>query len=120
MTRRPFWWRRRAWQPAKRCGWCGWYQPDSLNGRVYGKHDPAFTGHAPLCPERMFPAITTAEELADQWAVLTEWAQASQHLGDWIDWQQTWHDWSAALLDRSLQLELALPPVTAEQPGPGD
>jgi hypothetical protein len=69
------WRRRRPNREAPRC-WCGWYPPGPF-GRVAGRHDPAYIGHAPNCPVVLWPALD-AETLADQVTLLDEWNAAAQ------------------------------------------
>jgi hypothetical protein len=116
VSRRGFW-RRRPWQPARRCGWCGWYQPDGLDGRVYGRHDPAHVGHAPACAVRLFGGITTQAQLDDAWTALAAWAEAVAHAGEVVDWQRLWLAWSDALAGRATMIGARLP---VEDAVPGD
>lgn len=86
--RRRAWWRRRPFQPARRCGACGWASPDPVSGAVYGRHDPRFVGHAPTCPSR-FAWITSPAQLADMREVLLRWAAEQERISADPEWLLT-------------------------------
>ncbi len=73
------WRRAQPYRAAYRCGHCGWYPPGP-DGLVHGRHDPRFTGPSRFCPAALYPAITTAEGIADQWHVIEAWARLSDAL----------------------------------------
>lgn len=102
---RPLWWRRkRPDQYAYRCGGCGWHPPDPITGRVYGRHDARFIGHAPACPTR-FAWITSPEQLADMREVLLRWAAEQERISsdpEWLltdsgDWRQARDVWAQGM-----------------------
>ena len=102
------WWRRqRPWRPAHRCGWCGWYPPGP-GGIVEGRHDPRFVGHGGYCPAQLYREITTAAGIADQWALIGEWARASDAV-DLPGWDDTWRHMSWALMQRADMLGVPFP-----------
>ena len=93
---------------APRSGGCGWWTSKA------GMHDPAFVGHHPWCPARLYPDVRTAEDLADQWAALeAAWAMSAP-LGDYLERsQENWHAWAEALIDRAEMLGLGDAPLMA-------
>lgn len=107
--RRRFWWRRsRPGQGAYRCGHCGWYPPDPVNGRVYGRFDPRFVGHGRWCPEAVYKDLTTAAAVADQWWLLEMWARLAERL-DTPGWDETWRHAMWALVRRADMLGVGIP-----------
>jgi hypothetical protein len=101
-------WRRRPWQPARRCPWCGWAAPDPLSGKVYGKHDPRFVGHAWACPSSLYRDIRTAAEVADQWQALEVGARLAA-AADVPQWAELWRQMSWALMLRADDLGVPFP-----------
>jgi hypothetical protein len=94
--------RRTGWLfRADRCGFCGWYTS------TVGQHDPAYVGHHPLCPERLYAGLHTAEGIADQWQVLCEWARLDG-LGA-PGWAEYWQQLAEALMERAEQLGVPFP-----------
>jgi hypothetical protein len=102
------WWRRgQPYRHAYRCGYCGWYPP-GMGGVVRGRHDPRFVGHHRFCPSSLYAAITTAEGIADQWALIGAWARLADRV-DTPGWDELWRLMSWSLMQRADQLGAEFP-----------
>jgi hypothetical protein len=88
---------------------------DPLSGKVYGKFDPRFTGHAPFCPTALYQGITSAEGIRDQQCAIHAWAGMAREAA-MPGWPEIWRGMSWALMLRAdaLGVEYPVPDDTRE------